>query len=200
MQREGKFGGQIQEWREQYGLTAENSVLEEVLNGLNDATTWILQRYNVENPPTIAIGEHTGAFKNANGYGIADNGEIVIALHINELRTLDGEVSPESVTLYSDHAADIPRKVEPVLTVKQRFEAFAIEEMIHWLQDVGTEGLVKLPPREKIMLPAENTLRINYHLQPHEFEAIQICGVYFTEKYGHNPYQALEEFLESKRS
>ena len=156
MREESKFPKHIEALRSLHGLKAENSVIEEALSGLADATQWILEHYQKTDSPHISIAEDIDA-TGRKGYGTTKDGEKIILLPIDELRKLDKIKWFKSMYRISeDFGLTVPRRVRPILTVKQWYESFAIEEYVHWLQDIGTEGLVKLPPREKILLSGEN--------------------------------------------
>jgi len=70
---------------------------------------------------------------------------------------------------------------------------------LHWLQDQGLEGLERLPSQEQRMRPIFNESGVAYLLQPHEFQGLVVRGEFFQQKYGTNPLQELEDFINSKR-
>lgn len=177
-------------------MQIETPVLEEVTKGLNEGKEWILSRYHLTEAIPIFEAEKNESNQTRQGYGSTPNGDKIIIFQTGELKKLEAisNLESESVTITEEYGREIPESVWPVLTIKQWYEGFIIEELLHWLQDMGTKDLVRLPPREKILIPniASELSRL---LQPHEFEALQIRGIYYKEKYGYNPCQELENYL-----
>lgn len=191
-----QYEGVINNLRQQYNLSVENQVLDEVIGGLDSGMKWVLRKYKRVDFPRIMIGEHSGSLNDVNGFTETEAGEKLICLQIDELRKLNGVDLSAKIT--EDYGDDIP--VKPELTIRQYYESFGVEETLHWLQDIGVEELAKLPPQKERIQPDSPDYGLRYMLQPHELQGLSLRGEYFMEKYGTNPLQELEDFIKSKQT
>jgi len=188
--------GIIQEIRKRYSLKIETAVLNEVISGLKNGAYWTLKKFHIKDKLKIMIGEHTVNPTGRSGFVESDTGEKLIVLQVDELRKL--EKTDLSSGIMTDYGDDIP--IKPILTIKQNFESFGVEETVHLLQDKGLKSLSKLPSNEKRIPSDIRTNGVRYMLQPHEFQALILRGEYFRETYGDNPLLKLEEFIRSKQT
>lgn len=186
--------GAIDQIKHTYGLEAvSNEALDEALSGYREGRDWALRKYQRVEKPELRIETHTGNLEGINGFIETAEGTKLIALQVDELRKL--EVMTSVSRIKENYGDDVP--VQPVLTMRQWYESFGVEETLHWLQDQGIRGLAALPPSEKRIQPMSGS-GVKYLTQPHEFEGLVLRGEFFRQKYKTNPLDGLEKFIRSK--
>lgn len=170
------------------GIPVERKVLHEILSGFLEGSDWVLQKFSwPDRPPVrvVSFGDNTGT--KAAFYSTLDKS---VSINAAALSFYQGStLVPGEVGIAFP---GIPENEHPAVSVRQFYEMVGVQETVHYLQDHGAQDLTHMKNHQPLS-PDEGLLA--YWSQPLKQEALHQAGRFFMEKYGNNPFAAVEASL-----